>query len=69
MTIDEQIEQETQLINKLEATHPKMDPNVGFYHKNNTPWHIHHTELRDAYWRRRRFIAKKEGLEDPVDVY
>lgn len=63
------IQEETDLIKKLEKEYPKLDSSVHFYHKKNTAWHIHHTKVRDAYWRRRRLIAKRDGLEDPIKVY
>ncbi len=52
------IEEETALIAKLEASGPFLDTSVGMYHKNNTAYHIHATEISDAYWRRRNKIAK-----------
>lgn len=62
MNTDQQIQAETDLIKQLETSYPPFDAKVGTYHPTNTPWHIHHTKVRDAYWRRRMLIAKRDGL-------
>jgi hypothetical protein len=62
--LNKQIEEQTALIKELEKSYPKLDNSVGFYDAANTQWHIHHTELRDAYWRRRMLIAKRDGIDE-----
>ncbi len=71
MTFDEKIENETQLIKELESSYPKLHNDVHFYDRKNTPWHIHDTKIRDAYWRRRMFITKRDGgdIQDTAKVY
>ncbi len=69
MTLDEKIEAETKLIAELESSSPKWYPELCRYHEDNKPWEIHQTAIRDAYWRRRMFIAEKEGLPSPHEVY
>lgn len=56
MTLEEQIQKETELIKKLESSFPKFynEPGQdrGIYNEKNTPYWQHDTVLRDAYWRR-----------------
>jgi hypothetical protein len=50
-------EQETALIKKLEASVPALAPGEHLYSQANTAYHIHVTEIKDAYWRRRMLTA------------
>ena len=63
MDIDEKIAQETQNIETLEASYPESFPQFGRYHEKNRPFEVHHTKVRDAYWRRRMLTARKENLD------
>jgi len=61
-TLDQQIEEQTKLIEELENSYPEL---VGkMYSDENYKWHIHHTKVRDAYWKRRMLIAEKKGLNE-----
>lgn len=50
-------EEETRLIERLEATVPTYDTE-NEYGPNNTLYHQHITKIKDAYWRRRMLSAK-----------
>jgi hypothetical protein len=50
------VEEETALIAELEKSYPKDT--------NSTEWHIHHTKVRDAYWRRRMKASKSDEEKD-----
>jgi hypothetical protein len=52
------IDKETEKIKTLEASYPELVEGKGLYDSANTPYHIHHTEVRDAYWRRRMFTSE-----------
>lgn len=56
------IKEEDALIKELEASYPKIDITVGRFHPNNTNYEIHHTNVRDAYWRRRNWKEMLDGL-------
>ncbi|RJQ30299.1 hypothetical protein C4565_00510 [Candidatus Parcubacteria bacterium] len=65
------IDKETELIKTLEKTYPVMeDPSNRYSHKN-LPWEIHHTKVRDAYWRRRMLLTELGGgdLNKTAEVY
>lgn len=49
---------------ELEKSYPTSDP-------NSKEWHIHHTKIRDAYWRRRMLTTRLEGgdLNATAEVY
>jgi len=53
------LEQETDLIDHLEANYPLLNTEVGLHDKSNLDWHIHNEKVKDAYWRRRRLIQKE----------
>ena len=56
------IAEETVLISELEAGQvPLIDQN-NLYAPENTDWHIHQQSIRDAYWRRRNWVAY---MDDP----
>ncbi|MCB0539976.1 MAG: hypothetical protein KDE33_20835 [Bacteroidetes bacterium] len=59
-----QIQEETDLIARLEASYP--DVVIG-----SREWFIHHTKVRDAYWRRRMLLDQLEGRssEETAKVY
>lgn len=67
--LETKIEEETKLIKELESSYPKYDDSVSKWHENNNGYYTHHTKVRDAYWRRRMYIAKLEVLPAPIDVY
>jgi hypothetical protein len=45
---------ETAEIKRLEGSYP-------VFADNETNWNIHHTECRDAYWRRRMWQTRLDG--------
>ena len=66
---------ETELIKELEKSYPKIHGDVHeehrLYREDNLPWQIHHTKVRDAYWRRRMWQTELEGgdLTKTAQVY
>lgn len=62
--LNQKIQKETELIVELEKSYPTSDP-------NSKEWHIHHTKIRDAYWRRRMLTTRLEGgdLNATAEVY
>lgn len=63
--LNRQIAEQTALIAELESSYPdSYDPSAGRHAKVNRPTEIHHTKVRDAYWRRRMLIAKRDDLDE-----
>jgi len=58
--LDEQILEQSILIKTLEATYPKE--------YKSTAWHIHHTRVRDVYWKRRMLTARRDGDNDAYEA-
>lgn len=65
ITLEEQIAAQTQLIEELENGYKDVEyfPELGRHHKSNRKFNIHHTNVRDAYWRRRMLVAKLENFD------
>lgn len=60
------IEEETANIKRLEASYPTYVQDGGRYSQENRAWEIHHTEVRDAYWRRRIAQDRLDGTSEDV---
>ena len=50
-------EEETALIEELEANVPDLVEGKHLYSSDNTPYHVAVTAIKDAYWRRRMLSA------------
>ncbi len=60
--LKQQIDEETNLIRTLENSYPEYVSKAGRYSPENRAFELHHTNVRDAYWRRRMLIAELENL-------
>lgn len=67
--LQNKIDAETALIKELEGSYPPY--NQDRYSPERRAFEIHDTKVRDAYWRRRMLITKRDGgdLNQTAKVY
>ena len=59
-----EIDEQTKLIAELEASFPPYYKDLGRWHKDNGPLEAHYVRVRDAYWKRRMLIEKRDGASE-----